>query len=87
MTIRLMKLVNFFSSLTPPPTDTIATSNYNIHPHTPSPNKEGGGERKHRKKGTVMTKLAIKIWLLIECLPLLMMRCIKKDLEKGILID
>lgn len=43
---------------------------------------------KKKKRESVMTKLAIKIWLLIECLLLLMIGLFKKkDLEKGIIIN
>ncbi len=51
------------------------------YPHyTPNYNEPKKKERKSIEKETVVTKLAIKILLLIECLLLLMMRFIKKTL-------
>lgn len=50
--------------------------------HTPNYNEPK--KEKSRERETVMTKLAIKIWLLIECLLLLMMRFIKRPWERNI---
>lgn len=48
--------------------------------HTPNYNEP----QKSIERETVMTKLAIKIWLLIECLLLLMTRFIKRPWERNI---
>lgn len=52
--------------------------------HTPNYNEPQKKEKKSTERETVMTKLAIKIWLLIECLLLLMMRFIKRPWERNI---
>ncbi len=53
------------------------------YPHyTLNYNEPKKKERKSIEKETVVTKLAIKILLLIECLLLLMMRFIKKTLRE-----